>query len=445
MILTPEYILEICEDLGMQPHHDKVLVALSAGVDSMVLAHLLKEAGFMIHLAHVNFGLRGEASNADAAFCEAWAKAHQIPFYLVHQTIWNLEGSVQMQARQFRYAWFTELCTQHQLQWVATGHHLDDALESLWLNLSRGTGVRGLKGMPQKRGLVVRPLLRVAKETIIAYAKENQMTWREDLSNAETKYKRNQIRHALAPLLKSLNPSWEKGLGQTFDRLVSAERFWDASIQRLRQELLHEDEKTGAYRLAWLEIVSRGVDPHLLAEVLQPYGFHVHSIERLWEDMGAHKPRMFVGKGWILHQDRAFLYLKQADVQEISEAKEWEVKSMDAWAAQPPEGFQIDLLTQWDLQEAAQDDVCFIDADTLPDAIGFRTWQSGDRMVMWGGGTKNLSDLLQEKQVPKLLRPGYSVWMAKDCIFWFSGVRRGKEWGIEPSTKRVWRLWWTGE
>lgn len=443
MILKPLDILEVCEDFGVQPQKDNILVAVSGGVDSMVLAHLLKAAGFSIHLAHVNFGLRGAESEADAAFCQAWAKAHQIPFHLAHQKVWDLGGSIQMQARQFRYAWFSELCEKNNIQWITTGHHLDDALESLWLNLSRGTGIRGLKGMPPKRGNIIRPLLRVSRASILAYAEAHQVTWREDQSNADLKYKRNQVRQALAPLLKTLNPSWEKGLVQTFDRLVSAERFWDASIQRLRQELLHEDENTGTYRIAWLELISRGVDPQLLAEVLQPYGFYLHSMEKLWDDMGSREPRKFLSKEWVLFQDRAFLYLKPSD--EPEEKRELETKTMDAWAAQPPEGFSIDLLTHWDVREAKEAYVCLVDADALPDQIGFRTWQAGDRIQLWGGGTKKLSDLLQEQQVPVFLRPGYMVWLANNDIFWFSGVRRGKAWGITPSTKRVWRLTWMGD
>ena len=442
MKLSVDYIREIAEDLGVQPELDRILVAVSGGVDSMVLAHVLKEAGFSVGMAHVNFGLRGAESDADAAFCEEWAARNGWPFYSISQTAWDVHGSVQMQARQFRYAWFEEIRRQENWTWIATGHQLDDALETLWLNLSRGTGMRGIKGMPQKRGSIIRPLLRVSRESILDYARENHLIWREDASNAESKYTRNHIRHHLVPVLKALNPSWEKGLAYTFDRLTSAERFWDASIQRLRQDLLHQDEETGAYRLAWLEIISRGVDPHLLAEVLQPYGFHIHNIEKLWEDMGSREPRKFMGKGWWLYQDRAFLYLKP-DEDEIP--LELEEKPMDAWAAMPPDGFTISLLSDWDMQESLQDEICLVDAEKIPEKIGFRTWQPGDRMSVWGGGTKKLSDLLQEKQVPQLLRTAYPVWLAEGRIFWFPGVRRGKDWGVGPDTKRVWRLTWTGD
>jgi tRNA(Ile)-lysidine synthase len=199
---------------GLFDKKENLLLAISGGVDSVVLAHLLKNAGFNFSLAHCNFGLRGKDSDADENLCKnlakeldvaVYTKAFDIPKYCQqHKT------NTQLAARKLRYDWFHELVKEHAFDYILTAHHANDVIETIFINLLRGTGIQGLKGIPGKKGKIVRPLLDFKKEDIDAYAKSNKIVYRLDKSNLEDKYERNFIRLNIIPALKKINPKLEE-------------------------------------------------------------------------------------------------------------------------------------------------------------------------------------------------------------------------------------------
>ena len=203
---------------------DKILVAVSGGVDSMVMTHLFLELGYNIGLAHCNFSLRGRESDSDEKLVIKYATDHNIPFFSTRfdtKTYARKKGlSVQMAARELRYSWFEDIRMNNGFDSVAVAHNLNDNIETLIINLVRGTGLTGLTGMRPRNNNIIRPMLFATREEIMLYCKDHEIIYREDKSNAETKYTRNKIRHRVIPVLKEINPSIEMTLSETAERFA---------------------------------------------------------------------------------------------------------------------------------------------------------------------------------------------------------------------------------
>ncbi|MCC6412717.1 MAG: tRNA lysidine(34) synthetase TilS [Saprospiraceae bacterium] len=212
----------------------RFLVAVSGGIDSMVLVHLCHSSGLLFDVAHVNFGLRGEASDGDEAY--VWKTGQLLGLKVfTHKFETAKEAaekhiSIQMAARQLRYGWFETLCDAYGYSCVATGHNLNDQVETLLINLKRGTGIQGLTGIPKRQGRVVRPLAFATRAEIESYALENGIVWREDSSNAQTEYTRNRIRHTILPVFEALNPNFLHTSERTMERLSADSQNLDALI-----------------------------------------------------------------------------------------------------------------------------------------------------------------------------------------------------------------------
>ncbi|MCB0490581.1 MAG: tRNA lysidine(34) synthetase TilS, partial [Cyclobacteriaceae bacterium] len=199
-----------------------VLLAVSGGLDSMVMLDLFQSAGFRIGVAHCNFQLRDIDSEQDEKFVEARCKSLNIPFYSKRFDTNNYAAehklSTQVAARNLRYAWFNQLCDEEGFECIATAHHANDNLETILLHLTRGTGISGVAGIPLRAGRVIRPLLGFTRDELLAYTVENKIEWREDRSNDTDDYDRNFIRHNILPQLRSLNPSLDESMLQTQER-----------------------------------------------------------------------------------------------------------------------------------------------------------------------------------------------------------------------------------
>ena len=188
-----------------------ILLACSGGVDSMVLLDVLLKLNYKISIAHCNFQLRGEDSMGDEQFLREFAETHTLPFYTVRFETKAYKKanrqSTQMAARELRYEWLEKIRKENQLHFVATAHHLDDQLETILLNIAKGTGIKGLSGMQPKNGYIIRPFLEISKHDILKYSNDNKIVFREDISNASDDYQRNQLRHHVVPIMHQINPA----------------------------------------------------------------------------------------------------------------------------------------------------------------------------------------------------------------------------------------------
>ena len=236
----PEAFEHYIKENGLLAPDDRVLLTVSGGVDSMVMLRLFTGCGYRVGVAHCNFQLRGTESDEDETLVAEEAARLGVECYNRRfDTLSEMERtgeSMEMAARRLRYAWFEELRLEHGYTAVAVAHHADDSIETFFINLLRGTGLRGLTGISQQAGRIVRPLMFASRKEILEYAVANKIPYREDSSNRSTKYLRNKIRLGLVPRIREINPAFTSLMRRNIGRLTDAQRFIDHGIERIRGE-----------------------------------------------------------------------------------------------------------------------------------------------------------------------------------------------------------------
>ncbi|MCD6543493.1 MAG: tRNA lysidine(34) synthetase TilS, partial [Flavobacteriaceae bacterium] len=299
-------------------------MANSGGIDSMVLTDLLSKLDYQITLAHCNFHLRGKESNLDEAFVVQTAKSLKIPFHVISfdtkEYAKEKNISIQMAARDLRYEWFEELLQNHDLDFLLTAHHADDNLETFLINFSRGTGLEGLTGIPAINHKTIRTLLPFSRKEIEHYAKENEISWREDQSNKETKYVRNKLRHELIPLLKELNPRFLESFRKTMDHLDGSNQLVKDRIKEVKAEIQIKDRENSKFKIHDLKLLNN--PKAYLYELLKEYGFSE------WNDvlslLNAQTGKQVISKTHRLLKDREYLILSPLSI-ENNTLKKYEI------------------------------------------------------------------------------------------------------------------------
>ncbi|NBC18443.1 MAG: tRNA lysidine(34) synthetase TilS [Bacteroidetes bacterium] len=433
-----------------------VLVAVSGGLDSTVLLHILVRLGYAAQAAHVNYGLRGAESDADEAFVRAWCDELGVPIH-VHQVepqgLTITDTSVQAAARQVRYAFFAEVARAEQVPTVAVAHHRDDQVETMLLHLTRGAGPEGLAGMAPQRAMqadptitVVRPLLGVWREDIAAYAADAELSWREDASNEGLDYQRNVIRHRILPMLEdALQTSVRAPMARTAElmrayvdeivRPLIAERFEVAAKPQragglLQTDVLLQQPPTLRQRLV-LEALSRWLPsaPRSAAVAEEVAGLVSAEVGRHVE-FGA-------GTVW---RTREGLFFRPAPPTPPDPTP---TELHPGTSVDVPQGvLSLDLLDAAPADvRAGGDTVAFVDASALDLPLTVRPWRPGDRVQPLGmTGTKRVSDLLTDARVPPYERPHVLVVTSGDAIVWVVGLRLDERFKVTPASERVARL-----
>ena len=285
---------------------ETVLLTVSGGVDSVVMLDLFHSAGFKADIAHCNFQLRGEESEGDEEFVRALADNLGL---LCHVQAFDTEKtaaeegiSIQMAARNLRYAWFDELRKKHRYDWIATAHNQDDILETFFINLSRGTGIRGLTGIPVRAGKVIRPLLFASRDEILEYAGMNQLNYREDSSNASEKYLRNKIRHKLIPLMEEQNPSFRQSMSETIEKLKDSGTLYLREIERIKKlvSLTGSDRTT----INLTELLRMDPLKSILYEILADFNFTSQMMEDIIPALEGPSGKQFFSSTHRMVKDR---------------------------------------------------------------------------------------------------------------------------------------------
>jgi len=278
--LTSEIILSQNPQLA----NAKILVATSGGVDSMVLCDVLNKSNLNFSVAHCNFQLRGNDSDADQNFVKDYCLNHEIECFTQKFNVKEFKTSgnfsTQMAARKLRYAWFKDLMQAHKFDCLVTAHHLNDSLETFVINLSRGTGIKGLTGISSGQKHILRPLLSFSKEEILEYAKNNHLKWREDSSNASIDYVRNKIRHQIVPVLKEIHPNFLENFSQTIQHLESDKALIFNYIELIKRQLFRESQK--GISISIEELNQLNPQETYLFYLFRSYGFqHPYEIQKL--------------------------------------------------------------------------------------------------------------------------------------------------------------------
>jgi tRNA(Ile)-lysidine synthase len=411
------------------------LLACSGGLDSIALAHLLHSAGIRFELAHVNFGLRDAESDGDEEFVKNWAQERSLLIHIhrADTVEWADKNglSIQMAAREIRYQFFEEIRNQNSLAGIILAHHEDDQLETIFLNLVRGTGIEGLYGMSERRGWLIRPLLPFSRVQLESYMKEVKQTWREDRSNASSDYKRNKLRHSGLPALYNLEPDTRQNLLQSFARLKDTGKAFTSLFEAWKKE--HIRELQGMSFLPYKSIRNLPGAATLLYFWLRPYGFNSDqalSLSKCLEDI--QPGRLLRSATHELSLDREELILYPLSVEFPAIELPFGTPSIEL----PEGGYQL----TWDglPKEIDRDPThAVLDLDCLEFPLQIRSWEEGDRFNPLGmTSEKKISDFLIDNKVPLALKKEVKVLVSGNKIAWVIGMRIADWAKLSPTTQK---------
>jgi tRNA(Ile)-lysidine synthase len=404
----------------------KLLIAISGGLDSVVLARLFHSLHHAISLAHCNFNLRGLESDKDAEFVNEIGKELGLKTYT---TRFNTDAyasknkiSTQIAARELRYQWFQELIVAHEFDYVLTAHHADDNLETFLINLTRGTGLEGFTGIPAVNNTIVRPLLIFSREEIEQFAKENSIAWREDQSNAATKYIRNKIRHQIIPVLKEINPALVHSFQKTTANLKGSQQIINDAISQVRKRVLVVD-KAGLTKFDLSEIQKSSNLKAYLFELLKEYGFtEWNDIEHL---VTAQSGKQVFSKTHRLVKDRAFLLLtelpsqKEVLLEEVAVLIQKETKEIVV-------PIHITFENVPEVQPVHKNTI-FIDVDKVSFPLQLRKWKAGDYFYPTGmQGKKKLSKFFKDEKYSLIDKENTWLLCSENEIIWIVGKREDR-------------------
>ncbi|WP_374175353.1 tRNA lysidine(34) synthetase TilS [Flavobacterium tructae] len=411
----------------------KLFLAVSGGLDSMVLLHLFQQLPFEIAVLHCNFQLRGLESFGDQDFIQKYCDENGI---LIFSTQFDTEAfakdyklSTQVAARELRYNWFYELLETENFDYILTAHHADDNLETFIINLTRGTGLDGLIGIPEQNDKIVRPLLPFSRVEILEYAKQNNILWREDSSNASNKYLRNKIRHDLVPILKEINPNFLNAFQKTQEYLQeSQEMVEDASIM-IYQQVAKEEGENIHFDLNQLKKLPNYKS--YLYQWLNEFGFVA------WNDIydlaeGQSGKQVFSADFRLL-KNRDTLILSP-----ISELEENEV--FEIGADEKDVNFPLKLrLCQVDDITIDSNKAIFVDAEKIHFPLILRKWKEGDVFHPFGmnGKSKKLSKLFKDEKLSLIEKEKIWILCSDNQIVWVIGIRQDERFKIENTTNEI--------
>ncbi|SDL83705.1 tRNA lysidine(34) synthetase TilS [Kriegella aquimaris] len=407
------------------------LLACSGGVDSMVLVDLCDRCNLDFVIAHCNFKLRGEASEGDEALVRKVSGDINKLFLVTHfDTIGYIninKVSLQIAARDLRYSWFAEMMEERGVNTLVTAHHADDNLETFIINLSRGTGIAGLTGIPSKTDTIARPLLPFSREEILTYAHNRNLTWREDSSNANTKYLRNKIRHEIVPLLKELHPSFLNNFELTRAHLSDTASLISDYAKRLQKDLFDEEE--GIIRIAVSELLPLQPRIAYLHALFSEFGFSA------WEDISglltAMSGKEVRSKTHRLVKDREFLLL--TEITPIS--NEVYVIGENEIGIENP--MHMQMIEVEGIGETGPK-ILYVDKETLKYPLTVRKWSEGDYFYPLGmQGKKKLSKFFKDEKIDVITKHNQLLLCSGEAIVWVIGRRPDNRFKVTEKTHKI--------
>jgi tRNA(Ile)-lysidine synthase len=416
-----------------------LLVAVSGGLDSIALINMLNEAGYNFSVAHCNFQLRGEDSNKDAVLVRDTSIELNKPYYSelfpTQSFAESNKLSIQVAARTLRYQWFNSLMVQNEFDYLLTAHHANDQVETVLYNLSKGTGIAGLRGIPLQREAIVRPLLFATREEIENYATSKKLVWREDVSNQSKKYSRNKIRLDVIPELKKINPNIEQTFLNNSTCFSAIEKLLKHQVNEIKNKYLTKAQESTMLSTSWYDEKKGGLA--LLIELLKPFGFNSfqsQSIGELLSHANKRSGKFFVALEYKLTIDRENLEItKNKDTEDFHH----ELQIDDRILSTPFARFELSINSKpndW----TSDKNTAFLDADLLEYPLTIRNWKQGDSFQPLGmTSKKKLSDFMIDEKIPLNLKERILLFQSKGEIIWIAGHRIDNRYKITPSTTKV--------
>lgn len=413
-----------------------VIVGLSGGADSVVLLHVLHTLGYQCIAAHCNFHLRGKESDRDEEFSTRFSTSLGIPFYKTEfDTVSYAENSkisIEMAARELRYNWFEMLREKENAGTIAVAHHENDSIETLLINLIRGTGLKGLTGIKPVNGNIIRPLLCLSKKEVLKYADENNLEYIIDSSNYEDTFLRNKIRLQVIPLLESINPSLTSGLTQTMENLVEAEKIYDYAINDAFSCCFNETE----LEINIPRLLSYPSPEIILYEILKNYGFGRDIILNITESIFHQSGKEFFSDKYRIIKDR-----KKFILTPINLFKNDEKYLIESTTEKLQEPIKLEIFHTGytpDLKFSKEKNYAYFDAEKLSFPLILRKWQDGDRFMPFGmKGSKKLSDYFSDHKFSLINKENAWVLCSGDDICWIVGERTDRRFKIDYNTTKI--------
>ncbi len=451
---------------------DKPLLAISGGIDSVVMCDLFSRLGVEFGVAHCNFLLREKMSDEDEEFvadlAEKYGAAYHITRFDTKKIADERSISIQVAARDLRYEWFAEIMEREGYTCLATAHHANDAVETVLYHLTRGTGIRGLHGIPTRREPIIRPMLFTTKEEIQAYAKQQALPYREDASNAETKYARNKIRLEVVPILKEINPSLEATFQENIERFKDAEALYDFAIEHIKSQVFSIERvlppapsKGGNFSRSEKPLSSisppleggRGLEnalhyiniPALLSypapatvlyELLRDFGFRQAQTEQIFETLNGQPGAQYESATHEILRDRNVLIIRKKERSKIDfllieKEKNEVVFNNDL--------FNLKFVEKENFTLDTSSNIACLDADKLSFPLKLRYWQQGDTFQPLGMNGKHqlVSDFFTNKKLSQFEKENIPILTSNNEICWIAGHRLDERFKITNKTTQV--------
>jgi tRNA(Ile)-lysidine synthase len=414
-----------------------ILLAVSGGVDSVVMTGLFESSGFNYAIAHCNFHLRGKESDKDAMFVESIAKEKNVAFYLKDFETKSYAAthkiSIQMAARELRFNWFEKLIKEQGYSFYATAHQQDDQIETFFINMIRGTGISGLHGILPKQGNLIHPMLFTNRKDIENFAAQNKILYRTDSSNNRTDYTRNKIRNVLLPIINEINPEYVSTFTSNIERFRQAELIYYQRINFLAKNLISKNDNR-------ITISIRGLDElepkeTLLFELISPYGFNFSDIKNIVNALQKPSGQIFKSKSHTLYKDREYLVIEPENFQTSNR----EVYQIDSGNTQIKEPLRLTI----NIRESNpvinfntdKNNACF-DADKVTFPLKLRKWEKGDFFYPLGmENRKLLSDYFIDNKISLPDKEKAWILTSEDQIIWIVGHRIDNRFKISSSTR----------
>lgn len=415
----------------------KVIVGVSGGSDSIVLLHMLHNLGYECIVAHCNFHLRGEESYRDEYFVEKFAKKLNLKHLITHfdtkKYVEDAGMSVEMAARELRYAWFEKIRKENKAEAIAVAHHQDDSVETVLLNLIRGTGIRGLSGMLSKNGKVVRPLLAIYHADVLEYLKANDLECVEDSTNAEDIFIRNKIRLKILPLMETINPSVKQAISRSSNNLYKAEKIYLKYIDEATKRVFSNN------KVSIKKLLKEDEAQTILYEILTPYGFTPSTIDDVFESLDGQSGKVFFSNFHRIVKDRDTLIIEETPL--LPNNKLFLITETDTRIQDPIKLNISSFFKTSDFAIEKAKHVLCVDKDEIAFPLIIRRWAHGDWFKPLGmKGTKKLSDYFTDRKFSLIDKENVWLLCSGDNIIWVIGERVDERFKVTKHTTEILKI-----
>jgi tRNA(Ile)-lysidine synthase len=438
--------LQVVEELrkhikqkGLFKFDEKILLAVSGGVDSMAMFYLFREAGFHFGVAHCNFKLRSRESDSDEQLVEETAMKMGVPFFKksfpTREYAHNHGVSIQMAARELRYQWFEEIRSQNNYDYIATAHHRDDHTETVFINITRGSGLGGLRGIPLKNGKIIRPIACFSRQQLNEYVYRNKILYREDTSNADDKYLRNRIRHHVIPLLKQINPSLDRAIEELSGSVLQAYELADYLIKKeVRPNIRFIGERL---EVPVNSIINTPGQMIILSEILKPFNFQLPVVQDILDALQSQPGKLFYSSTHVCLKDRHFLIIHP--IPETDRSSIYYVEQGLEKVDLPSGQMQFFQYTAENIPDFPDDNnTAFLDLEKLQFPLEIRNPRDGDHFIPLGmSGKKKISDFLTDLKIPRTQKDKVWLLVSHETIVWVAGYRIHDHYKIKKAGRTI--------